>query len=239
MPAPLTIFLPRALSRYATRLLRNASRTSRPIGLGRYTPSYRSPASSASELGRYSQRRHDWNRTTIPLYGSPRVNIPVAPVLVPGRIQFEWENAHELPLNLPNISFRPPRSSRRYAAIQAPTPQYEMLLRVPPRRFAGASRLPPEPNRRRHDAKLNFGLNRLYRLMHRTYGNYTEYMEFLHAFQNNWQAGPLAVATALSLNEGIDRAYGARGRFLRDRIYRDPDLWQLPVGYDTLSRLWR
>lgn len=73
--------------------------------------------------------------------------------------------------------------------------------------------------------------------MHRTYGSYTEYLDFLSAFQHN--NTPIGIATALALNEVVDQAYGRKAKVVRDRIYRNPNLWRFPVGYETLSRLWR
>lgn len=113
----------------------------------------------------------------------------------------------------------------------------EMHLRVAPYRAEGPSGPRPESSRRRKDAKLNFGFNRLYQLVSRVYGPYTEYLDFLSAFQNNYS--PLQTATALAMNEAIDRAYGAEAQYLKKNIYQNPDIWRLPVGFGVLSRLWR
>ncbi len=119
-----------------------------------------------------------------------------------------------------------------------PVPAYEMLIRSAPTRFGGRTRGPaPEQYRRRHDAKLDFGYNRLLGFINRTYGNYDEYVEFLHAWQQNFMYGPIAVATALGLNEATDRAFGWRAKQLK-KGYRAVD-WRFPVGFDTLSRIWR
>lgn len=160
------------------------------------------------------------------------------PVTVPAALNFQWSNPRDLPDELPQISFRPPRNETKYHAIAAPVPAYEMLIRRPPAR-PGKQRIRDEFNRRRHDAKPDFGFNRIYSLMHRALDNPSEYLDFLNTVDNNFQGGPTAIATALAFNEYIDYKYGIRARLLRKHIYQNPRRWQLPVGYDTISRIWR
>ena len=239
MPAPaLSIWLPRYLIPYASRLFATQRGRSGPLlRMGRFTPTLSSAyrASSYSVVGRYSRARHNWNRIKIPLYGSPLVNIPGQRVLVPAGTQFVWSNPDELYEDLPQISFRPMRGTAAYGRLSLPSPGYEMVVRKPPARGYGRKR--PEATRRRKDAKLDFGINRLYALVNRTYGRADEYLDFISAFQNN--RTPLAVATQLAINEAVDYSYGARAQALRKNIYSNPDYWRLPVGFDVISRIWR
>ncbi len=240
MPAPaLAIWLPRVLAPYASRLFATASRSSAPLRMGRFTPRYGTASRGYSySLARgYSRPRHNWNRIKIPLYGSPLVRTPVQRVIVPPGTYFTWENPNELPGELPQISFRPTRARARYLEAGLPVPAYEMVTRAPPARAYGRTPIRPERNRRRKDAKLDFGYNRLLSFINRTYGEYDEYADFVSAWQNN--RSPLGVATVLAMNEAIDYSFGLRARTLRKHIYSNPDIWRLPVGFDTLSRLWR
>lgn len=171
------------------------------------------------------------------MYGFPRIGIGALPLTLPANLRFQWENPGDLPRSTPQITFRPTRNRYLYDQYGIPLPQSEMHVRTAPQRFGGRTRgPPPEEHRRRKDAKLDIGYNRVLRLINRTYGRASEYLEFQHAFQHNETA--YEIATALAINEAIDHSYGARGRFLRDEVYRS-GYWHLPVGYDTLSRLWR
>ncbi len=181
--------------------------------------------------------RNNWNRIKLPVYGSVAVSTPGTFVTVPRGLSFEYDNPDALPGILPNITLRPTRSSRLYAAIQAPTPAYELSLSTPPDRTARSTGPPAEAQRRRKDAKLDFGLNRFRALANRGLNPLTEFLEFQDATRFN--STPLGLATALAINQGIDVYYGRRAILLRDNIYRNPNLWRLPVGYETLSRLWR
>ena len=68
------------------------------------------------------------------------------------------------------------------------------------------------------------------RFVNRTYGTYSEVAEVAQAINDNWGDWP-GIVTALATNEAVDRAYGARARFLRDKIYSQP-WYRLPVGLD-------
>ncbi len=236
---PLVVRLLPQVARYATRLLNRRSQRSGALSLGRFYGPYSSRALERSVLRRYTQRRWNWNRTTIPLYGSPKVLGPAVGVIVPGTTRFAWENPLELPQYTPQFTFGPPRGYSRYDRRRIPHPAYELAIRTAPPRTGGRTPgPPPEEHRRRHDTKFNFGYNRLLRLVNRTYGSADEYLELLHAFQSNIASGPFAVATALAVNEAVDRKYGWRAQFLKKNVYQS-GYWNLPVGYDALSRLWR
>lgn len=240
---PLNVWVPRYTARYLGRLLRKPSRTLGPLPLGPVvrkdfrTLIKRYPA-SRSLADRYRSRfRHDWNRIRIPLYGSPRVTIPGVRVTVPSGLQFRYDNEELLPRDLASITFANTRNQSFYERYGVPHPSHEMLIRVPPHRTGGRTPgPPPEESRRRHDAKPFGYFRRYYRLQHAIH-SYDEYLEFLAAWQNS--RTPTELATSLALNQWVDYAYGTRGRFLRDKVYRNRSLWNLPVGYDTLSRIWR
>lgn len=230
----LRIFLDPRVRQLALRLLRRSSRNSRPISLGRYNPRLLNsfPGYGYSAARGYRVPRSQ-NTILLPLYGSPKATTRVEPLIVPGSIRFAWENEHELPRHLPSMSLRAPRNTGKYKSLRAPIPVAELAIRaggIPP-----SGRFRPEPNRRRHDAKLNIGYNRLLRFVNQTYGNYSELLELWDAYSRN--TGFLNIGTALALQQAVDVAYGARSGYLRDYLYRDN--WRLPVGFDTLSRLWR
>ncbi len=238
MPAPaIAIWLERELARRARILFARFLQTRAPLRLGvsSYPGRYQAYRSSAGH-SRY-RYRHNWNRKRLPLYGSPSLTIPVSRVIVPAGLSFIWDNASELPQTIPSYTLAETRNRNYYQRAEVPVPSHELIAHTAPPRTGGRTRgPPPEQHRRRHDAKTDYGLNRLYRLNHMLHSA-DEYLEVLHAFQNNHT--PMAIATALAMNQAIDVAYGRRGRFLRDKIYRNPEYWTLPVGYDTLSRIWR
>lgn len=101
---------------------------------------------------------------------------------------------------------------------------------------SGSPRKPPEGSRRRHDSKVPGAYNRLLAFTNRTYGPISEYGDFVSAFYGN-AGDSFAIATALALENAIDYAYGSRARFLKTHVYGT--YWNLPIGYDALSRLWR
>lgn len=74
--------------------------------------------------------------------------------------------------------------------------------------------------------------------MHRLLNRPSEIAEFMHAVYYNLPQGPLAIATALAYNEAIDQAYGRRAQWMKQNVYTQP-WYRLPVGLDTLSRIWR
>ena len=221
---------------YVTRWLRTASPTSRmPLGIFRSNSLDSRAYQTSVGLGR-GYARHNWNRTRVPLYGSPTVNIPAVTVLVPARRMFEWLNEEYINVDLPNITFRPARNRALYNQHGIPLPDVEMQIRRPPLRGAG-SRLPPEYNRRRKDQKIPYGIRRIYTFMHKALDEPSEYLEFLTAYQQNAN-DPAAFATALAFNQAVDYSVGTRARLLKKHVYQSKH-WNLPVGYDTLSRIWR
>ncbi len=237
MPAPIWINIPLRYVNRARRLLGRQSRTSRTLPLGPYTDAFRRHYWDYNRSVGHSQYpgRHTWSRVKIPLYGTAGLSIPVAPVLVPGNIRFAWENPNELPAYTPQFSFRPPRNTQRYIQAGIQPPPYEMVVRVS--RAGGPGRPPPEINRRRKDAKIHWGINRIYTLLNRYYGPYTEWAEAAALFEANFH-DPGALTTALAVNAAVERSFGARARLLKKHVYSQ-DFYNLPVGYDTISRLWR
>lgn len=225
--------LPRVIAELFERWLRSPSGRSGVMDLGVYTPSLRMryqglhPSESLGISGR------GWQRQRTPLYGAPHFTIPSKRILVPRGLRFRYRNEKDLPIYTPSVSLRAPRSLRKYRALGVPVPSRELIIRRPNYRR-------PEGNRRRKDNKpggLASGYRRLLALISLTYGNYTEFMELVHAYQNN-QYDPAGFATAVAINEGVDIAYGTRARFLRDHLYNS-GVWPFPVGYQLLSRLWR
>ncbi len=130
---------------------------------------------------------------------------------------------------MPQISIRATRNLSFYDRMGLPPPPAELITRTsPPGR---------EPNRRRHDSKIPGAIRRLYRLAHLTINTPSELLEFLEAYHNN-PNDPIAFATALAYNEWIDRIFGYRAQLLKKHIYSHAS-YRLPVGFDTISRIWR
>lgn len=235
----LSILFPKPLEGLARSLLRQQSRRSAALRLGTFSPTgrmsyYRAYNPSAGRT--YYSGRHDWNRITVPQYGSLSRTIPGAEIIVPAGMRFSWENYSDLPTYLPSIKLAPTRKSTFYERNGLPLPDWEMQIATAPPRLSGSSRLPPEFARRRHDSKVPFFYNRFLSILNRTYGPYTEFMEFNTALQ--MARSPVEFATIMALNQAIDIAYGRRARFLKQKVYNSGK-WPFPVGYDALSRLWR
>ena len=142
-----------------------------------------------------------------------------------------YPNPERIPQYLPSYSVGAPRSPGRYSSAGLAIPLAELVLRRPAMDGEFA-----EFNRRRKDDKL-YGKSYKAALaaVNRTYGRASEYAEFAHAWSTNW-GDPLAVGTALALNEAVDFAYGQRARFLRDQVYSRP-FYDLPIGIDALRSL--
>lgn len=238
MPAPaIVIYLAPQIARLAAQLFGTSLRRSAALRMGVWRNRY--PAWQASARSALRRGRHDWQRTKIPVYGSYTQIIPAVPVIVPAGLAFEWSNPDAIPATTPQISYRATRNVGRYERANVPVPEMELILRNPPPRTGGRTRgPPPEKHRRRKDQKNTYGFNRIQQFQHRLLDTPSELLEFWHAFQTNADQGLYAVATALAANEAVDYTYGTRGRILRDKVYRS-GYWKLPVGYDTLSRLWR
>lgn len=168
----------------------------------------------------------------LPMYGAPRLPIPSVTVDVPGHIGFEWENQEDTPVILPQVSLEPSRRHtglvERLQSRKMPVPATVMVYKPPSQR---------EPNRRRQDQKVPGFYSRALALVNRTYGPVSEYLEVLHAFQQN-PSDLDALVTALALNQAYDYQVGRQQRFLKETVYRS-GYWPFPVGYSALSRLWR
>ncbi len=235
------IWLPYPIARLAARLYATRSRTSGTLLLPRYSaPRIFAHSARYSRAYRSSARRsqsgsrHSWSRTTLPVYGSVVQPIGAQRLIVPAGLNFAFENQNDLPAYLPRINFATPRSNAFFGGRGMPMPDYQMQVSHPPSAPGGR---PPDENRRRRDSKVPFFYNRFLSIVNRTYGPYSEFMEFMHAL-NFSRGNPVAFATAMATNQAIDRYYGARAQALKRHVY-STKYWNLPVGYDALSRLWR
>ncbi len=217
-------------------LLKVSKRTSKPIPLGNWQSSRNlySPAYYSTAANDPFYHRSSWKRIKVPLYGLGRTSIRTSSLTVPlAGTSFTWADYANLPANLPAISFRPPRTNAPYGRLNLRPPPYEMVIRTPPR---GPGRT-PEFHRRRKDQKIPYGVQRIYTLMHKALDEPSEWLEFMSTFWANFP-DPAAITTALALNQAVDYAYGTRAQALKKHLYSH-DLYTLPVGLDTLSRLWR
>lgn len=233
---PIPVWLPRWLAPWAERLLARSLRTSRRLSLGNFTPSLRYPYPALSTLGSHTRfaARYNWNRARLPLYGLQASGIPARRVVVPGSIIFEWDNPDAVWPVAPQITVAQPRARGLYRAAGLPLPPWELLASFPD---ISGSRRPPEWSRRRFDSKVPQAYAQLLSFINRTYGRASEYWDAISAIYPNL-GNPLAMATALALNEAVDRAYGARAHFLKQKVYSQP-YYTLPVGLDVISRFWR
>ena len=232
MPFAIPIWLPTALRQYALRLFAQFARSSRPLLIGRH-PIIRGYGTQPSQALRYSARqrsyryRHNWNRTKTRLYGSLNLGIPVTRVIVPAYLRFQYATPINLPI--PQVRFGPARASAQRGL-------YEMQTAFPPQRQAGTGGIPPEVSRRRHDSKIPGGINRIYQAMHNYVGRPSEYIELQQIFQDNISQGPMALLTALAINEAIETSIGSANRLVRDNVYRSA-YYNLPIGLQSLWTL--
>lgn len=171
-----------------------------------------------------------WQRSKLLLPTSPvlRTNSGFTAVRLPRKFANDFD--HEYPRHLPFVTVRRARHSEILDGRNRALPGAVLTTRRPNERR-------PERNRRRFDEKIPAGFRRVYALANRTINRPSEYLEVLEAW--NTSGGDLQrFAGTLAINEAIDLAYGARARFLKEKVYGSA-LWTLPVGWDTLSRLWR
>lgn len=176
--------------------------------------------------------RHEWRRRTLPLYGKQPSVTSSALVEVPPWLRFKFvdETPDDFPEIMPLISLRPigHRGDTRYPALNQGTYLLQSRALRPDR---------DERHRRRMDQKPGVKYYRRgLRLYNRTVGTASEYMEIHDAFRNS-QGDPAKLLTALAINEGIDRLYGARAD-LYNRVHRS-GYWPFPIGIQAMSRLWR
>lgn len=179
-------------------------------------------------------RRWNYQRERVPLFSSPRLPIHSETVEVPRSVRFRYSNESSVLLpeaRLRYLEYDDPLVQRAAAYGLRPTAELQIS------RQPGAARGRPEENRRRRDSKVPGFYSRGLALVNRTYGPYSEFAEVQHAFQEHG-ADFDRLVTALAVNEAVDRLYGARAKFLRERVYSSR-LYPFPVGYDMLSRLWR
>ncbi len=236
MPAPaLVIQLAPRIAAQFVRLFggQYARSRSRRAIQGTFVNNYR--VSLPSERLARRHTRHDWQRTIVPVYGSPYLTIPAVSVIVPAGLSFPWSNPHAIPAETPQFSLRETRNQTKYLQANIPVPQLEFITRTPPQRAGGRTYgPPPERHRRRQDTKSTYGFNRIQQFRHRLYDSPSELLEFWHAISRNPTL--FGTATALAANEAVDYAYGGRARLLRDQVYRT-EHWRLPVGIDTINSL--
>lgn len=191
------------------------------------------PKSALTRPGFYasqSPRRLDWHRTQVPLIGYPRIPAHLKTVHVPAAMLWKFRNEKDLPQHLPLVRIRPGLSRAAQQGLGSSVRGHSMqIARQHPQR--------PEQSRRRKDQKVPRGYRRLLSLVNRTYGPYSEYMETVHAFQQS-AGDPSRFVELMAINQAIDVVYGKRAKLLKEHVYSHK-LWVFPVGYDTLSRLWR
>lgn len=234
---PITFRIAPRIYDYAKRLFARRSSRSALLDLGPYRANLGArayPAYPVSAGLTRSYARHRWQRQKLPLYGSTVINMPGRAMTVPGGALFAYQQPTHWPNEIPNISFRSTRSPQRYLQTGIPVPTAEMVASYAPP--GGSGRYPPEYNRRRKDQKIPYGIARLYRLLSTYYGPVTEWLELNHIYQLN-KHDPAALMTALAVNQAVERAYGERASILK-QVYKQ-SFYTLPVGYDTISRLWR
>lgn len=199
----------------------------------RYFPGYRRLVGPGRILD-----RHVWERIRIPAYTLPGITGQLVPVEGP-----DWRDVEFYIPGAPaqsnfRLAFAPPRAYGYYQGMGAPVPNYEMLVTLlPGTRYAqGGNRIPPEENRRRMDSKVPGFYNRALAFINKYYGRPEEWLDFMvavHAGNGNL----LATLSNLAYNEAIDYSYGAKARYLKRHVYSQ-DYYRLPVGLDTLSRLF-
>lgn len=242
---PIPVYVPVSIARQSARLLRSASRKPGPLTLrlpsrtrGPYTNFYRaySPWGDPSR----SPGLYSWNRRRLPLYGTAAFTIPVERLELPDDIA--WEMEGPLPEYLPQLSLQYLRNTRVYDGwITNQSPDMELQVRFPPprswRSVHGAPRA--EPVRARMDNKRKSLYPALLSAINRSYGTLTEYGDLLAAAHYS-HGSPTVFLHNLAMNEAVDRAYGTRARYLREKVYRQ-NWYRLPIGLDaigTLGRMW-
>ena len=218
------VWMPRPLARYVLDLLEEFLKLQRPLNLGTWRPNPRIYSQAYDSLDDPNVRLHSWNRYSVPLLDASSLGIRKTRIDVPANLVFNYLNEYELPRQTPVIRFGPP--TRAHYALGA---KATYSVRRPSQRR--------EANRRRKDQKIPSGLRRIYAASNRLFNRPSEYLDFITAFTQN-QGNPYGILTALAFNEIIDHTYGARARFLKDKIYRQA-WYKLPVGFDTLARFFR
>lgn len=224
-----TLLVPTKLRKLYSALFAEFTKRSRAIPLGRFTPNASVFSRQFDMLEDPAVKLHSWNRRTIPLLDGGLIRPGVTRIAVPGRLAFEFLNENELPKLSPHVTIRSPRG--RYSGTGA---RALLSIRRPNQRR-------PERHRRRQDQKSNTGYRRLLTLVNRTYGPISEYLELIVAYDLAHSEGYFDAErfiTLVAINEAIDRIYAKRARLLKRHVYQS-GYWPFPVGYDTLSRLWR
>lgn len=181
-----------------------------------------------------------WNRVRIPIYGSLALSIPAQQIDVPDSTIFQYENGTPVVPVVPETKFARTRALQWYAAKGVPVPDAEAIFssappRLPVRRTGQGP--PDEHYRKRQDVKVTRFWALYYQMLSKTYGRFTEWLDFQQVVMQNW-GNPLAIMIGLGLNEAVDYSYGYAHRQVKKRLYRSR-YWTLPVGFITLSRLWR
>lgn len=195
-----------------------------------YSPDW--VTSELENMARVGTRRAEYYRVRVPVYSDKKWLTHGVPVSVPAGLNFEWLRQESLPMTLPQIAFTeklPIRFARQLSGMGG----------LPPRMMSMSvgSNQRPEMNRKRHDSKLaGFGYyNKALTLVNRTYGSYTEMMDFQQAMSHFPDME--AVITALAANQAVDYAYGQRAKGLKQYVYSSP-YYRLPVGIDALQTIF-
>lgn len=180
--------------------------------------------------------RWSWNRRRLPLYSSGISGIPVQHVFVPDDLMFRFITPW--PFVLPEGKLAVPRYDY-VKHLQIPAPPAEFIAAFsPPRTSTRSPRSGPphEFNRPRRDSKLIGWYGKYQALYSRTFGPYSEYLDFVGAFTH--ASNFVDVLNNLAVNAWIDYSYGRAARDLKEQVYQSGN-YHLPVGYSTIARMWR
>lgn len=210
-----------------------AKRSTQLMDLGDY-----SPRSGLSYLDEYDYpkdvipiaKTFDFHRERIPIYRPDFDGIDYQRINVPDQTLFRFGKKDLFPVYTPHITVR------NHGSYLRKIPKASAIIDI---RRQNDRRKIREENRKRdkYESKVPRAVRRLHAFANRTYGTYSEAAEISSAFHSN-QGDPMGFITALGINEAVDRAYGARARFLREQIY-SRDFYRLPFGIDFIIRPFR
>lgn len=231
------VVMPRVLAGLARELLRQSSRTSAPINLGRYLApglAYGTRLRRSQVYGR-SVRASDAPRPLmLPLWRTLSTELDLDTVNLPTSTAWEFSaDSLPRPLTLPEFTYRPLRSARveqTFMDLGLPPPTHTLQM-------AQTNPYRPEPNRRRKDDKGHSpGMwNQLLSVTNRFWHQPSEWQEAQLAFELN-PGDPYAAYSMIAMNQAIDVAYGARAQWLKRHIYQQPG-YSLPIGLDSIRSL--
>lgn len=168
----------------------------------------------------------------MPLYSIPKLASFAEEIELPLWLDdvLRYVNEDQFYGEFPNVQFRPWRNTRLSDLLAFngfPRPDFGMFV-------SGSNPMRPEGNRRRFDSKPGGrAWRRVLAVVNRTYGEADEYNDLIEAFTLN-VGNPFAIASAITVNQIVDSAFGIRSRLLRRHVYSS-GYWPFPYGYDTLG----